>query len=148
MKQPTTVCVTCHQNVTHYRYKLSKHNVAFLKTLVEALERGIRYVHLSAIPVGRGKRDYNRLRYWGLIETKRGTPTDRATKGWWSITAKGLQFYRGKIKVPMYVNVDGGHVTSFNGPDIYVSDIKGYFDIVGHMDRYDAERAARSRQEN
>lgn len=127
-------CPVCGQFCKMYRRNL---NSAMAMVLVY-MERYFRHPgadhwlhienHLKGIkdapPALRG--DFPKLRHWGLIEMKDGAREDSSKRvGYYRITAKGVDFVKGKIRVPKHIFMYDNEVLSFGTEDTDIREALG-----------------------
>lgn len=119
-----TTCPVCDQHAQMYRRKL---NAGMAQALGVMYERGgLGWFHKPTVlrGVGASARDESLLRFWGLIEERRGrSPDGRA--GWWRVTRKGERFLLGEVTVPKYVLVYNGKFLRFDGEETTFEEAAG-----------------------
>jgi hypothetical protein len=62
------------------------------------------FAHLPTL-LGRRSAEEAKLRYWGLVEEEARVRPDGGRAGFWRLTAAGLEWVRGGIRLPCYVRV-------------------------------------------
>jgi hypothetical protein len=108
-----TNCPCCGQSVKLYKRKLNSGMAyaliqiyKFDKTITEGyhfFEVGKELAKTGKVAIAL---EYNKLAYWGLIETTiNDNPDENSRSGFWRITDKGKLFVEGKITVPKQVYV-------------------------------------------
>lgn len=110
-------CDHCGASIRHYRHNLNKGMVAGLVALMKLGGcGGLRQMRLTISQ----HNNFQKLRYWGLIESIKGTYD-------WRITEVGKSFLQGKIRVHKNVITFRGETVSFEGKAIYINEIdSGY----------------------
>ena len=117
-----TKCPCCGQNVKVYERAITGGMARALVAIYKATPQagpqsapgGLRgggghdWVHVPTLlrRNGIGEKHVAMMRYWGLVVQKPGERDDgsKAT-GWWMITALGVQFVQGLVKLPQKVRV-------------------------------------------
>lgn len=115
-------CPCCDSYIRVYARTITRSQVHFLRDLYRAQSRlpavdrprGLDVRKLEGQHMRGG--DYSKLRLWGLIERgERG-------HGHWYLTGKGVQWLRGRIRVPRYAYVDRGELVRFSAEQLSVHD--------------------------
>lgn len=111
-------CPCCAQNVKLYKRALhggmAASLIAFAKVTQATtpkdgwLKVPDDFVQTTKLVTVLGNREYNKLRYWGLLEgqgPEQALESDAPYSGMWRITELGFQFVRGEVKLPKNVFV-------------------------------------------
>lgn len=111
-------CPCCKQHAKIYKRKLNSGMaaslIAFAKVTLQMtpkdgwLKVPDDFVSTSTVLKVLKNREYNKLRYWKLLEahaTDQSLDADTPYTGMWRITELGLQFARGEVEVPKCVFV-------------------------------------------
>lgn len=100
-------CPCCEQTVKAYKRSL---NSGMTITLYHMFKRykihGDDFFHVKNYlrdETLKNNHDWTLLSYWGLIEQKPILSKEPGSKGYWRITAKGIDFVLGRLKVPSYI---------------------------------------------
>lgn len=122
-----THCPACNQFVKRYNRPLHSTMALTLIRLYHLCRGNDAYLHVKKIVEGisdTGTNDFSKLRYWDLIEEmpKDSLATKTKTSGHWRITAKGIDFVLGNIKIPSRIILYNKTFMGFDGDDI---DIRG-----------------------
>lgn len=108
-------CPLCHQHAKRYKRKLNSGMAASLVAFARVTQQmqpkdgWLRvpddFVQTTKLLTVLKNREYNKLRYWGLLEMHDLDHDLEATPftGMWRITELGFQFVREEIKVPRHV---------------------------------------------
>lgn len=112
------VCPCCAQNVKLYKRSLhggmAASLIAFAKVTQATspkdgwLKVPDDFVQTTKLVTVLGNREYNKLRYWGLLEgqaPEQNLESDTPYSGLWRITELGFRFVRGEVKLPKNVFV-------------------------------------------
>ena len=105
-------CPCCKQHAKIYRRRLNSGMaaslIAFAKVTLQMnpkdgwLKVPDDFVNTSTVLKVLKNREYNKLRYWGLLEahaTDQSLEADTPYTGMWRITELGLKFVRGEVEV-------------------------------------------------
>ena len=116
-------CPVCNQFVKLYKRKLTS-SMAYALILIHwyfknnpeekwlHVEKYLKSIESVPHPI-RG--DFHKLRYWKLIEKKKGEKEDgNPDVGYYAITDKGKEFVEKKIQVPKHVYIYNSEVKGFN----------------------------------
>lgn len=111
-------CPCCARNVKLYKRPLNSGMAASLLAFAKVtqqtqpLEGWLRvpddFVQTSKLVTVLANREYNKLRYWGLLEgfgVDNDVEADTPFTGKWRVTELGFKFARGEVKIPKCVFV-------------------------------------------
>lgn len=77
---------------------------------------------------------FTKLKYFGLIEKYYDKDGDNPRNGYWKVTQKGIDFYKGNIKIPKFVYTYNDKAIEFSEDTIELKDTWGtkfdYYDFV------------------
>lgn len=120
-----TACPCCGQVVKLYKRKLYDKQVDWLIWLVGEHFRTKDWVSVSDYPSRGG--DYSKLVFWNLVELKPKDVTARRkrTSGLWRPTQTGVDFVRGRVRVPAHVLVLNNKPFQFSEETVSVVDVAG-----------------------
>jgi hypothetical protein len=116
-------CHCCNQFVKVYNRKLNSGMAACLVVLnrLQKLEPG-QWLYVpdlvQAHPVLANSREYPKLRYWGLVETRETDDPDKKDSGYWRVTELGGEFAEGRVTIPSHVRIYDRRLLDFSGEDV------------------------------
>jgi hypothetical protein len=120
-----TTCPVCDQHAREYRRVLNAGMANALVVMYQAA--GLDWFHKPTVlrGVGAAARDESLLRYWGLIEERRGRKASEGHAGFWRVTPAGEEFVQGNSKVDSHVVIYNGIFRGFEGDPVDISDALG-----------------------
>lgn len=112
-------CPCCGRYAKVYRRKIHRNMVRQALTLYR-LGGAWNYIHTDELARATEKgstRDsgFTSLAYWGLIEPKLHDGGEKRTSGFWRLTERGVDFLRGRVRLPKYALVYDNRVLGFEG---------------------------------
>jgi hypothetical protein len=120
------VCEHCGASMMEYKHSLS---VGLLEGLLR-LYRQRKPVNLAVLNLNHSQWDnFQKLKYWGLVEKFRGAGTN-AKGGIWTITTNGIDFVTGRVKVQKSVWTYRGEFRRFDGEEVNSHQIHDAFKTV------------------
>ena len=115
-------CPCCTQRAQVYRRKLNSRMARGLIALYLATG-GRDYGHLPTI-AGDGC-EVGKLRYWGLVVEEPEARPDGGRAGYWKLTPDGVDFVRGRLRVPKYARIYDGRRLGLRGEPVDIRDCLG-----------------------
>lgn len=112
------ICPCCNQKIQVWRKSIISTAVASLCQLVRMYDG--KPIHHDKFTVLLKDRNFSQLVLWGLIEPAAPRTATENSAGMWSPTEKGIQFVKGQITIPQYVETYNNNLLSFDGPEIGV----------------------------
>ncbi len=85
-------------------------------------------VHLKALGLDYSEQcNFQKLRYWGLVEMYFDPATRARRSGWWQITEDGVEYLKDRLAVPVRVWTYLGDVVEYESPTTMISGVwEGY----------------------
>lgn len=132
-------CPVCRQYIKLYKRKITS-SMAYALILIYRYFKNNpeeKWLHvedyfkkITIPPTIRG--DFPKLRYWALIEKKKGQKEDsNPDVGYYAITDKGKEFVKREIKVPRYIYIYNANVEKIGEEKINIES------ALGNKFRYD-----------
>lgn len=124
-------CPCCTQFAKMYERKLNSGMAACLIVLCRISQRegveGWVYVpdFVRSNPVLANSREYPKLRYWGLVETRASKKPEVKDSGTWRPTAIGVAFSLNRTKIKSHVKLYDGRPFGFLGDEVSIVDCLG-----------------------
>lgn len=121
------ICECCGAKLVEYKHGMSK-------SLAESLVVFERSIHnaLTKARILRGSGlnhsqacNFQKLKYWGLVDKISGKDYRSGEAGRWYITKKGYQFLMGAIEIKKNAITYRGKVVAFEGADIDITKASG-----------------------
>lgn len=118
-------CPCCGQLVRVYRRKLNANMARFLCSLVRESSARKPGDWISYRQCEYAGRDYPYVALWGLAETRASVEPRQRTSGLWRPTALGVDFVRGRYRVPSHAKIRDNRVVEWSGELIGVREALG-----------------------
>jgi hypothetical protein len=119
-------CPTCGRHAQLYRRKFHS---SIARQLIKLYRLGgtAHYIHASKLILDgvTGAGDFTKAKYWGLIHSRINTDADTKSNGQWMLSAAGLAFVQGKLRIPAEVMVFDDEVTDESAETISINDALG-----------------------
>ncbi len=94
-------CPTCNQKILEHKHKLSAPLVQALFSVWAHARRGP--VKVKALGLDHPQQaNLQKLGYWNLVEKSHDQKTMLRIGGCWNLTEDGVEFLKGKLRVPSY----------------------------------------------
>ena len=128
-------CPCCGQFVKKYPRKLNAQMARGLISLYHLSKNKTYPIHIHQIFNNRHPADFAKLKYWKLIKEGKNEDSDKRTSGKWFITYKGIQFIKGEIQIPKYVDLYNDKALGFSTEMTTIKDALGnkfdYAELMG-----------------
>lgn len=120
-------CPTCGRHAQIYRRKFHS---SMARQLIRLYRLGgsAHYIHASKLilPDVSGAGDFSKAKYWGLIyQQVINTNPDTKSSGMWMLSADGIAFVQGRLRISREVLVFDDQVRGMSNETISISEVLG-----------------------
>jgi len=131
-KKAGKACPSCGSLSKTYRRRIRE---TLSRDLVRLARLGPGFFHVRDFTGGRNSSDFCIVELFGLAAPKPNeNDSTRRTLGFWSLTPLGLDFVRGKAKIPGFLLVEGGKVVEASSDFVSIENSIGkgfdYSDVL------------------
>lgn len=130
-------CPCCGRFSKMYRRQINS-GVAIQLIKLYRLGGASEYIHASLL-INKGVSgagDLTKAKYWGLIQSKTHTPSEKKSSGYWKLTEMGIDFVKHDVEIKKCALVFDDNVIGFEGNYINITQCLGEkFDYQQLMER-------------
>lgn len=119
-------CPTCGRHAQIYRRKFHA-SMALQLIRLYRLGGETSYIHASQLIIHgvSGAGDFSKAKYWGLIVPRMNTDAHTRCNGMWMLSADGVQFVLGALRIPDEVHVFDDKLFGVGTREITIKDALG-----------------------